>query len=182
MNLSERLISINKSLGTVGENKVDLATMLLETKASVYWNDSLYGSWRNFCDNEIALSQASIYVYLKTASLAKANSFRIPDMKHIVDAIGGERFRIGLTKIVESEPVNVVKFIKKFKHLNLNERVTYADGESALVNFTFSIPQEAADDLTNELLSRGMRMTNKSRTNASSAMVKMVKDLIAKEV
>lgn len=177
MNLKERLNSINKSLGTVGENKVDLAVMLLETKSSEYWPDTEYKNWKGFCSKEIALSHSSIYVYLNTAKLAQNNNFRITDMKYIVAAIGWERFRIGLAKLTESEPVNVVMFIKKFKNLNLNERVTYEENDSKLVNFSFSIPQEAADDLTAELLARGMRMTNKSRTNASAAMVKLIKDL-----
>lgn len=178
MELAERLNGINESLGTVGEGKVDLAIRLLETKTAVYWKDTYYGSWKSFCSTEIALSNSAIYVYLNTAKLAQRNKFRLPDMKHIVDAIGWERFRIGLTKIVETEPVNVVTFIKKFKNLNLNERVVYEDSESKLVNFNFSIPKSAADILTNELLIRGMKITNKSRVNMSSAMVRVVRDLI----
>ena len=68
-------------------------------------------------------------------------------------------------------------FIKKFKHLNLNERVKYEDKESELVDFSFSLPKEAADALTAELLTHGMRITNKSRSNMSSAMVEIIKTL-----
>tara|TARA_R110000744_G_scaffold170264_2_gene288403 strand:- start:8645 stop:9184 length:540 start_codon:yes stop_codon:yes gene_type:complete len=178
MNLSERLNKINNSLGTVGEGKVDLATMLLETKVSEHWPSTTYKSWKNFCSTEVALSHSAIYVYLNTAQLAKDNNFRITDMKYIVQAIGWSRLRIGLSKLVKSEPVNVITFIKMFKDLNLNQRVTYEDSDSSLVNFTFSIPQKYADTLTNELLVRGMRMTNKSRSNMSSAMVKLVKELL----
>ncbi len=177
MDLKARLSSINESLDTTGKSKVDLALMLLDTKAAVNWKDTKYGTWKEFCNAEIALSQASIYVYLRTAKAALDNNFYKPDMKHVVASIGWQRFRIGLTKIDKSEPVNVIAFIKKFKDLNLNERVTYGDSEDDLVNFTFSLPQSVADDFTNELLAKGMRITNKSRTGMSSAMTKIINDL-----
>ena len=180
MNLKQRLVNINKTLGTVSENKVDLAVILLETKASEYWKDTSYGGWQAFCSAEVALSYASVFVYVKTAELAKANKFRLADMKHIVAAIGWSRFRVGMTKIDPSQPVNVVKFIKLFKNLNLNERVTYGknEEEKKMVDFKFSIPQATADLLTRELVIRGMRITNKSRTNASSAMTRLVNELV----
>lgn len=179
MTLTERLNNINKSLGTVGENKVDLSTMLLETRASECWAETSYGSWKAFCSKEVALSYSAVYVYLRTAKLARDNNFRITDMKYIVDSIGWERFRIGLSKLDPSDQVNVITFIKKFKDLNLNERVTYGadEEEKKMVTFSFHIPQSVAETLTDELVIRGMRITNKSRTNASAAMVKLVKDL-----
>ena len=98
-------------------------------------------------------------------------------MKHIVDTIGWERLRLGLAKTTPEEPVNVIMFIKKFKDLNLNERITYGEDESDFVNFSFSLPPKIADEFTTALLSHGMRMTNKSRTNMSSAMTKIIKEL-----
>ena len=178
MNLSTRITSISNSLGTVGENKVDLALMLLETKSSEYWKETDYGSWKGFCEKEVALSHSSIYVYLKTAKLAKDTKFYVSDMKHVVAAIGWERFRVGLSKLGKGEVVNVVKFIKRFKDINLNERIIYEEHDSKLVHFSFSIPESVAEDLTNELVARGMRITNKSRTNASAALVKLVKEFV----
>lgn len=174
MKLSERLSKINKSLNTVGEGKVDLAIMLYEIKASEYWPETKYGSWKNFCNTEVALSQSAILVYLKTVKLAKNNNFRITDMKHITNVIGWERLRIGLSKTVQSEPVNVVMFIKKYKNLNLNERVTYAKGEGDLVNFSFNVPESTAVVFNAILTTHGMRTTNKTRSEMSTAMIKLV--------
>lgn len=180
MNLATRLININSKLEDISNNKVALAFDLLNTKRHTYWKDTPYDSWRAFCDTNIALSQASIYVYIKTADLAEKNKFTDSSSSLIVQTIGWERFRIGLTKIGSDEIITGAEFIKRYKYLNLNERVTYNESESSLVNFNFSVPKDIAEILTNELVSRGMRITNKSRTNMSSAMGKLVNDIAKK--
>jgi len=45
------------------------------------------------------------------------------------------------------------------------------------VPFSFNLPAETAARLTDELIVRGMRVSKKNRTNASSAMEKLMKDV-----
>lgn len=181
MNLTERTKNITTYLSSIDGCKVTLANELLATKISVTWRSTIYDTWKNYCDECVSLSQSSIYVYLKTAELAYSNAFTDVDMKIIVAAIGWERFKIGLTKIAKDETVNRNVFIERYKDINLNERVTYKGSDSELESFSFRLPQDAADTLTNALLARGMRLTNSSRSNLSSAMVKLIADLVEDE-
>jgi hypothetical protein len=177
MNVQTRIENIKSSLENISNNKVFLAFELLATKRETNWKETQYVRWSTFCDMEVALSQASVYVYLKTAQLAENNKFGRKTSSHIVNTIGWDRFRIGLTKIDQAELITAAQFIERYKNLNLNERVTYEKDEGSLVNFNFNIPADVADMLTNELVARGMRITNKSRSNSSAALVKLIKEL-----
>ncbi len=181
MKLLTRISNINGHLGSIDGCKVSLANELFDAKKNVYWQETSYGSWKVFCDKNVSLSQSAIYVYLKTAELARDNKFSPAEMKILVDSIGWERLKIGLTKVAKNETISWQTFISRYFDLNLNERVTYEDTESELVTFAFHIPQDAADTLTNALLARGMRIVNKSRSNLSSAMVKLIDDLVDDE-
>lgn len=178
MNLTEKLDMIKEYLRTISNDKVALAITLLNTKRTTNWKETPYLSFREFADKHIALSQASIYVYLKTAQLAEQNDFTNADSVNIVNAIGWERFKVGLTKIPDNEKLTVEQFIERYKNVNLNERVTYGKDETDLVDFKFLLPKNTAEILTNALLVRGMRITNKKRDNLSAAMAKLVNDLI----
>ncbi len=177
MNLTEKLNLINSYLGSVDTNKVKLAIQLLDTKASEYWKETTYGSWKNFCSKEISLSLSAIYVYTKTIEIAKSIKFTADDMENIVGHIGWGKFRIGVTKVDRENPLSVKNFIEKFKNLNLNEVVKFEDNASNLVEFSFKLPVDVADILTEKLLIRGMRLYNKNRANASAALVKLIKEL-----
>lgn len=178
MELKTRIANINNHLDTVSNSKVKLAFELLDTKRDTFWKDTKYKTWNRFCAEEVALAQSTVYVYLNAANLAEKNSFPKEVASLVVNTIGWERFRIGLTKIGDDEIITPAEFIKRYVKLNLNERVTYEEPDTDLVNFTFNIPDAAASILEGALLSRGMRVTNKSRTNVSSAMSKLIDDLI----
>lgn len=173
---------INKSLRESSSKKVQLALDLLYAKNSTDWKLSSYGSWRAFCAREVALSQASIYVYLNTARLAEDKKLSKTVMVNIVKLIGWDRFRIGLSKLDSDEKVVFSEFVERFKDLNLNQRVTYNEDQKDTVRFTFDLPKKVADSLTEELLLKGMRITNKSRSNMSSAMAKIVEDIEKSDV
>ncbi len=174
MKLPERITLIKDHLASISNNKVKLAFELLYTKRSEKWSTTTWMSWKNFCSMNVALSHAAIYVYLKTAELAQRNKFTELQSAYIVNTIGWERFRIGLTKIDATEIITTATFIERYKNLNLNERVVHEEGESELVNFSFNVPEETANKLNAILTTHGMRTTNKSRSEMSSALVKLV--------
>lgn len=177
MELKDRILLINTCLAKVDNSKVTLAMELFKARRDVYWKDTPYVYFGTFCKEEVALSSSSIFKYLSAMQLAERNKFSVEQMALIVNTIGWCRFAAGLTKIAAEEIISVAVFIDRYKAINLDKRVTYEESESKLVSFNFAIPQKAADDLTAALLTRGMRVTNKSRTNMSAAMVKLIKDL-----
>lgn len=177
MYLPQRIENIKSHLDGVSRSKTKLAFALLNTKRSENWGSTTYISWKGFCNMNVALSTASVYVYVKTAEMAENNKFTPTASDYIVQTIGWERFRLGLTKIGESEVITAAKFIERYKHLNLNERITYEESESNLENFTFNVPSDTADKLNSLLTTYGMRTTNRSRTNMSSALIKLVESL-----
>lgn len=181
MSLLKRIESIKTHLGDIDGCRAALANELLYTKTVTFWKNTMYGSWNKFCSECIGLSRSSIYVYLKTAELSETHEFSLADMQHIIKSIGWERFKIGLTKTDDSQTVSRALFIEWYHDVNLNERVVYEESESELVPFSFHIPQDAADTLNNALMVRGMRFTNKTRSNLSSAMVKLINDLVEEE-
>jgi hypothetical protein len=181
MNLPTRIALLRTKLSNVDNNKVALAAELYSARRDVYWKDTSYGSFKAFCVAEVALSQASVFVYLNVFRLSEANKFTAAQMSRIVDTIGWGRFRAGLTKIDSSEIITVAEFLGRYKNVNLNERVSYEKDESDLVDFPIRIPKTAAVILTNALVARGMRITNKTRANMSSAMVKVIRDLIEQD-
>lgn len=178
MSLLTRIENIANFLGKIDSRKVELANELSDTKTSTYWPKTPYGSWNEFCHQRVALSSSSIYVYVRTAALAKDNGFSTLQMKVLVASVGWERFKLGLTKIGVDETIKCDEFIKRYHDLNLNERITFEDEESDLVTLAFQLPQETADALCNALLMHGMRVTNKTRTNLSDAMVKLVAEML----
>ena len=175
MNLPERITLINDHLTGVSNNKVKLAFELFYTKNSEKWSSTSWMSWKEFCNMNVALSTSAVYAYTKTAELAKRNKFSEVNSTYIVNTIGWERFRLGLSKIDAAEIITAATFIERYKNLNLNERVTHEEGESDLVNFSFNVPADTADILNGILTTHGMRTTNKSRSEMSSAMIKLVK-------
>ena len=181
MNLEERILLINERLSNVDNSRVTLAMELFNARRDVYWKDTKYKFFKTFCTEEVALSHSKVFVYLNVVKLSIANKFNVSDMSRIVDTIGWSRFRIGLSEIGADEIITVAQFLTRYKNLNLNSRVTYESGERKLVDFQFCLPKESAEILTNELIIRGMRVTNKSRINISSAMVKLVKELLEQE-
>jgi len=174
MNLPERITLIKDHLASISNNKVKLAFELLYTKRSEKWSSTTWLSWKNFCNMNVALSTAAVYVYTKTAELAQRNKFTEVQSTYIVNTIGWERFRLGLSKIDATEVITVATFIERYKNLNLNERIVHEEGESELVNFSFNVPEATADKLNAILTTHGMRTTNKSRSEMSSAMIKLV--------
>ncbi len=174
MKLPERITLIKDYLATVSNSKASLAFQLLHTKRSEKWSSTTWLSWKNFCNMNVALSTSAVYAYVKTAELAERNKFTEVGSIYIVDTIGWERFRLGLSKIDVAETITVATFIERYKNLNLNERITHEEGESELVNFSFNVPAETADILNGLLTTHGMRTTNKSRSEMSSAMIKLV--------
>ena len=174
MNLPERITLIKNHLETISNSKVQLAFELLYTKRSEKWSSTTWMSWKNFCNMNVALSTASVYVYTKTAELAQRNKFSEVQSDMIVGVVGWERFRLGLSKIDATEIITSAIFIERYKDLNLNERITHEEGESELVNFSFNVPVDTADILNGILTTHGMRTTNKSRSEMSSAMIKLV--------
>jgi len=177
MNVSNAITHITKNLKAVDSKKTSLALELYEAKNSIKWKKTIYGNWVSFCNKEVNLAQSSIYSYLKTAQLIKKYSYSLEDANTVVDQIGWSRLQIGLTKL--SSKMTVLRFIEKFKHINLNERITYEKDSSELIDFSFKLTEDVALLLTNDLLTRGMRITNKSRTNASSAMASLVNELLS---
>jgi len=181
MNLETKINNIKNYLLNIGKSKIKLAIGILILKRSEYWRSTRYGSWRKFCDEHIALSQSSIYRYIKTAELAEDNKFTSTNLWEVVQAIGWSKVQLGLTKIGKDELITTEEFIKRYKDINLNERVTYSEDNHSLIGFTFNLPEATASILTKELLVRGMRITNNSRSNMSAAMVTLVKDLMEEE-
>ena len=98
MNLETRIANIASHLDNISHSKLKLAFELLQTKIDVYWNDTPYLNFREFCDKNVALSQASIYVYVRTAQLSRRNYGDV-EANHIVTTIGWERYKLGLTKL-----------------------------------------------------------------------------------
>jgi hypothetical protein len=180
MKLPERITLIKTHLSTISNSKVKLAFELLNTKLSERWSTTSWLSWKNFCNMNVALSTSAVYVYTKTAELAKRNKFGEVNSTYIVDIIGWERFRLGLAKIDPTEIITADTFIQRYKNLNLNERITHEEGDSELVNFSFNVPKNTADKLNAMLTTHGMRTTNKSRAEMSTAMIKLV-DYIEQE-
>lgn len=178
MNIPTRIENIKTHLLHISKNKVGLAFELLKTKRSESWASTSWMSWKGFCSTNVALSMASVYVYTKTAEMVESNKFTETQANHIVQTIGWERFRLGLTKIGDDEIISGATFIGRYKNLNLNERITYDDSkDSGLVNFSFNLPADVADLLNAELVTYGMRTTNRSRSNMSAAMIKLVKEI-----
>ena len=179
MNLLTATTNINTNLQNVDNSKAKLANALFDARKEVFWKETPYKYFKTFCEKEVALSHSAIFIYLKTAELSKKAKFSVQDMQLITVAIGWNRLRIGLTKLTTY--VTPAEFIELYKNLNLNDRVVYEDKNTRLVNFNFNIPKEYADILTEELLVRGMRISNKSRTNMSAAVVSLIKELEAAE-
>ena len=175
MHLIKRTKVIRQHLIQIENHKFDLAFMLYDTKLTTNWRSTQYGSWINYCNQEIPLAQSTIYKYLNTAKLAKEFNYCHSEVGTIVHAIGWARFQLGLTKLTRR--ILPKTFIKRFNDLNLNERVTYSESDSDLVNFSFQLPEDVATSLTGMLLARGMRINNKSRVNASHAMCKLVDEM-----
>lgn len=180
MNLCDTTKYLKISLGNVDSAKPELAKVLWNTKHNFCWKETKYGTWRKFCNLEVALSQTTIYKYLKTAELINKFNYSYLFVFHIVSSIGWARFQLGITKIESYLPVD--KFIQKFKHLNLNEKVVFEESDSELIPFSFSLPAHSAELLTNELVVRGMRINKHNRTNASAAMIKLLRDIQKSEV
>lgn len=178
MNLPESTKKIAKYLKSSDKSKPNLALELWETKNSHRWKNTRYGSWRNYCDNNVALSQASIYKYMYTGKMINRFGYELSTINKIVTAIGWARFQLGITKI--NVHLTAEKFIFSFKDLNLNERVEFEKDQSDLVNFTFSVPKADADILTDELVVRGMRIHKHNRINISAAMIKLIREISEK--
>jgi len=174
MNLPERITLIKRHLELVSNSKASLAFELLYTKRSEKWSSTTWLSWKEFCNMNVALSTSAVYAYTKAAELALRNKFNEVQSVYIVNTIGWERFRLGLAKIDAAEIINAATFIERYKDLNLNERVTHEEGDSELVNFSFNVPAKTAEVLEGILISHGMRITNKSRSEMSTAMIKLV--------
>jgi hypothetical protein len=156
--------------------KLLLAVAIYDCSVLVDWKNTQYKSYADFCKKEVSLSQASIYRYLKTAKLLSKYDYTVNQARYIVNGIGWCRLQIGLTKITER--LDVFSFCNKFRDIDLNARVKFEDDPSELVKFSFSLPKEHAELLTAELISKGMRETNKSRTNSSAAMIKIIDQFV----
>jgi hypothetical protein len=152
--------------------KLLLATAIYDCSVLVNWKNTPYKSYADFCKKEVSLSQASIYRYLKTAKLMVKYHYSLKQLRAIVEDIGWCRLQIGLSTI--KKRITHLSFVARFKDINLNARVKFEDDPSDLVKFSFSIPKDHAEILTAELVANGMRETNKSRTNSSAAMVKII--------
>jgi hypothetical protein len=175
MKLPESINIIAHYLDRSDMIKPRLAVELWKTKNDYYWPETKYSTWRKFCSDEVALSQSSIYRYLNTVTLMNKFDYDLIQVLNIVKVIGWSRFQLGITKITAKLTVN--KFISTYKDLNLNERVKFEANYSKLVHFTFAIPEQDAETLTNELIIRGMRVHKHNRINASAAMVALIKEM-----
>lgn len=167
---------IDRLMERIDLTKPRLAHFLLETKNGIYWRETEYLTWSGFCEKNVALSTSSIYKYLKTAELMNHYNYSMIECLDIIEDIGWARFQLGLTKL--EKRISVKKFIKRFHDANLNERIVYQEHDTELVEFSFQIPDQYAQLLTNELIVRGMRVQNHNRTNASAAMVQLIKDVL----
>ncbi len=175
MSVENHFTRISSYLSTIDLGKPRLAKALLNAKIDINWKETEYGSWRGFCNVKLNLSYSSIYRYVRIAQTAEKLGYTLNDMLNIVVGIGWSRFYLGLMDCQEF--LFIDEFIEKYKDLNLNKRVTYESKDSDLVPFSFNLPAETAARLTDELIVRGMRVSKKNRTNASSAMEKLMKDV-----
>jgi hypothetical protein len=167
MNLVTARTELRTCFNRTDSSKVHLA---------VNWKKTPYKNWSNFCKAKVPLSESAIYGYLKTAELIIKYHYFINDCVLISKEIGWCRFQAGLTKITTH--ISPYEFISTFKDIDLNERVKFESETSDLVKFSFSIPKEHAEILTAELIANGMRETNRSRTNSSAAMVKIINKFV----
>ena len=177
MNVSTSTVRVKEYLNSVDMSKPLLAFELHALKTNVYWKGTEYESWRGYCNVEVALSQASIYQYVRTAQLSIKYNYSLDDLLIITRSIGWSRLQLGLTKL--DEVISVPAFILRFKELNLNERIVFEKDSSTLVSFSFSLPKAYGELLTQELVARGMRVDKSNRINASAAMIKLVQDVTA---
>ena len=152
--------------------KLLLAVAIYDCSVLVDWKNTPYKSYSDFCKKEVSLSQASIYRYLKTAKLIAKYQYSLHQARVILDDIGWCRLQIGLATI--EKRITPISFIERFKNIDLNARAKFEDDPSDLVKFSFSLPKKHAEMLTAELIFRGMRETNKSRTNSSAALIKII--------
>lgn len=166
---------INYQIIKIDRNKPALAAALYQVKNKFIWPETEFKSWRGFCNTKIELSYSTIYRYIKTAELFNKLNYSVIEVNYLVSSIGWSRFQLGLTYLDEN--ITVADFIDRFRDLNLNERVVFGESESNLVQFSFALPEHTAEKLTDELLLRGMRLNNKTRCNASNAMVKLIRDI-----
>jgi hypothetical protein len=178
MSLLESTKKIAKFIKNSDQSKPELALELWNTRNNHKWKNSQYGSWRSYCDYNVAMSSTAIYQYLYTAKLIKKFTYSLSEVNTIVAAIGWSRFQLGISKITVY--LTVEEFVLAYKNINLNQRVTFEKDKSELVSFTFSMSKNDADILTDELIVRGMRLHKQNRINASAAMIKLIKEISEK--
>jgi len=174
-NAQAYLVRIKDFLKTSEMTKPRLAVELANAKQRVDWRSTDYRFWSTFCREEVPLTLATIYNYVNTGLLIEKHGYPITQVMQIIDVIGWARFCAGIVLLESYIPV--VEFIERFKDINLNQKVKMGETESDLVTFSFNIPAESAELLTNELIARGMRTTGCSRVNASAALCKLVKEV-----
>lgn len=177
MELKLKTKKLKLLVSLVDDKRVELAEYLHTVRNSECWKNTYYGSWKNYCIHHVNMSFSSINLYVRTIKLAKEHKYNSSSVNLIVSNIGWSRLVMGLTKLGEDEFITEEEFIARYKNLNLNERVTHKGEDSEMVNFNFNISKKHAEILEVALVAKGMRISNKSRTNMSSSMEKIVDEL-----
>jgi len=177
MELKQKTNKLKLLVSLADSRRTELAEYLYTVRGSESWKNTEYGSWKNYCIHNVSMSLSSIKLYVRTIKLAKEHDYGSSSVNLIVSAIGWSRLVLGLTKLGEDEFISEQEFINRYKDLNLNERVTHKGEDSELVNFNFNISKKHAEILEIALVAQGMRISDKSRTNMSSAMEKVVDGL-----
>ncbi|WAK44680.1 hypothetical protein vBAmePPT11V19_00054 [Alteromonas phage vB_AmeP_PT11-V19] len=155
--------------------KLRLAMLLDEANQEIDWKATNYGTWRKFCKECVPLPYTEIYRLI--AAVRKSSPwFNSVELSYVVKAIGWTRFEIGTQHCSKTE-VAVSDFVAWYKDVNVDERVTAAKPDDGLISFNFQLGKAEAEILTTLLLERGMRISNSSRVNASSAMAKLVDEV-----
>ncbi|MBT8355151.1 MAG: hypothetical protein KJO60_11550, partial [Desulfofustis sp.] len=112
---------LTASVNTLGFSKVRIAIDLDWAQHVVNWTLTKYGSWHNFCDQEILLSMSTISRYTLIARLIKKFDYTQAEAEEMVAGVGWNRFFDGL--MLMKRKLKPSSFIDRYKNLSTDQTI-----------------------------------------------------------
>lgn len=167
ISLKVRITQLNRLISSNNIDRLTIAYTLVDTNRNTHWKTTAWGSFQNFCKQEIMMSYGSVSSYTTMVNKAERLGYTSVELGRFLQFIPWSSLMYMIAHATTKYTLKQVK--AKYALGEFMYYTTLKQGGEEV--FRFGLPADYAQKFTGILCTCGMQLHGAKRTNVRAAMM-----------